>query len=114
MDAGISPSLFWELSIQEVYDLIDSYNRRTINNLKQKALNNRILADQIIRGMTFVLNGKDCGIENLQIWDYYPGLFEDEKEKYQSEERIKKFVEFKSRRKRFANMYNMKYEGDGD
>ena len=32
---GYSPSLFWDSSLLEIYDLMESYNRRKKNEMKE-------------------------------------------------------------------------------
>ena len=47
---------------------------------KQDAINNQILADQIITALDIMLSNNGESEKHVkQIWDYYPGLFDDEK-----------------------------------
>lgn len=95
--------------------MIQSFERILIRNQKQKAIDNQVLADQLIRGIDLIINGSDKKEAQIkQVWDYYPDLFEDEKEFYYEQKHEDEFESFKNRRKRFANQYNKKYEGDGD
>ena len=48
---------------------------------KQRAIDNSILADQIIRGIGLLFSQKEDDVEIKQIWDYYPDLFKEEKKK---------------------------------
>lgn len=117
LDCGISPSVFWDLSILEISDLIESHERVEIRKQKQSAVNNQILSDQIMRGINLIINGSEktnADDQFKQLWDYYPDLFENEKKQYYTEKQESEFEVFKNRRKRFANQYNKKYKGDGD
>ena len=116
LDIGISSSSFWELSIVEVSDLIESFERKEKRKQKQKVIDNQVLADQIIRGVNLIVNGSEkTNPDDLikQLWDYYPDLFADEKRIYEQESEITAFEKFKAGRRRFAKNYNKRYKGDG-
>lgn len=73
---------------------------------KQRAIDNSILADQIIRGIGLLFSQKEDNVEIKQIWDYYPDLFEEEKKKAEEQKEINELEEFKEKRKRFAYNHN--------
>lgn len=102
------------MSIDEIYDMIDSFNRTTIQRKKEEAINNQILADQVIRGLCLIFNGSESEIKPLNLWDYYPELFNKEKDQYIQKQEDDEFEEFKTRRKEFMNRHNKLYKGDGD
>lgn len=112
LDCGISPLFFWKLSLDEIKDIIDSYNRKEITKQKQRAIDNSILADRIIRGIGMLFSQKGDNVEIKQIWDYYPGLFEEEKKNTLKQEEINELEEFKQRRKRFAYNHNKQIGAD--
>lgn len=70
----------------------------------------------IIRGVNIIINGSDKsdGGQFKQIWEYYPELFKEEMESYLKQKQEEEFESFKNKRRRFANQYNRRYEGDGD
>lgn len=117
LDIGMSSSFFYESTIPEIVDMIDSYERIEMRKQKQRAIDNQILADQIIRGFNVIMNGNgksDSEDSFKALWDYYPDLFAEEKEKYYQDKEAREFDNFKASRKIFANHYNKKYKrGDG-
>lgn len=117
LDIGISSSSFWNLSVLEISDMIESFERKEKRKQKQKVIDNQVLADQIIRGVNIIVNGSDkTNPDDMikQLWNYYPDLFAEEKRIYEQESEITEFEKFKASRRRFANQYNRRYEGDGD
>ncbi|WP_412421821.1 hypothetical protein [Thomasclavelia spiroformis] len=105
--------IFWDLGLDEIYDLIDSFNRREQLKQKQRAIDNTILANQIINGIAILFSDEKDNIEQKNIWDYYPELFEKEKIKFEEECELEEFENFKKRRKQFAYNYNKKIGADG-
>lgn len=83
---GYTPSLFWESSLLEIYDLMDSYNRRKKSEIKEleekikaEISLNAVLARQIGEYIASLFN-KDSQITPLN--QFFPSLFEaDEEEK---------------------------------
>lgn len=67
---------------------------------KQRAIDNSILADQIIRGIGLLFSQKEDNVEIKQIWDYYPDLFEEEKKKAEEQKEINELEEFKEKKKK--------------
>ena len=79
---------------------------------KQWAIDNSILADQIIRGIGLLFSQKEDNVEIKQIWDYYPDLFEEEKKKAEEQKEINELEEFKEKRKRFDYNHNKQIVAD--
>lgn len=89
LDIGHSPSLFWESSLDEIYDFIDSYKRQEEKRQKEREAKIKDeaaimynLAMQIGEVMSQVLHPQD-GWQRLKLSDYYPELFEDVESKEQ-------------------------------
>ena len=85
---GYEPSLFWELSLAEIYDLIDAYQRkqeieaeRIKQQLKVDAVFNAILARQIGEYVALMFN-KDATLTSLE--QLYPNLFSEESKETES------------------------------
>lgn len=77
-----SPSLFWDSSLQEIYDLMESYGRRQDikikeyeADLKAKISLNAVLARQIGEYIASLFNS-DSKISSLG--EFFPELFKDE------------------------------------
>ena len=82
LDMGYEPFLFWELSLAEVYELIESYQRKqkleaekVKQQLKVDAVFNATLARQIGEYIALLFS-KEVQITSLH--QLYPTLFEDE------------------------------------
>lgn len=90
-----------------------SYHRKEKLKQKQRAIDNAILAQQIIQGIGALFSEKDSEIETKQLWDYYPEVFEDEKKLYEKQKEIDDFEKFKEKRRKFAQRHNGKIRGDG-
>lgn len=67
---------------------------------KQRAIDNSILADQIIRGIGLLFSQKEDNVEIKQIWDYYPDLFKEENKKAEEQKEINELEEFKEKKKK--------------
>lgn len=81
---GYSPSLFWDSSILEIYDLMESYNRRQKlkqeekeAELKANIVLNSVLARQIGEYVASLFS-EEARI--TQVNELFPTLFKDEKE----------------------------------
>lgn len=79
LDAGDDPQLFWELGIDEINDLLESYARRKEREQRQReaALKDEIvtLFNQAIQIGNVVGNLVDKDVEIKMPETYYPELF---------------------------------------
>ena len=108
----MSPSLFWDLSIDEINDLIESYRRKYEIEAKQTLIFNKIQAEQIMHEILPLLAEKlPDDYRKPQLWDYYPDLFINEKEMFEKKQEEDKFEEFKEGRRRFAEQLRKKRGG---
>lgn len=112
LDCDISPSLFWNLSVQEVFDLISSYERKEKRKQKQIAIDNYYLSTQIIEGISLILNGDENNTSLKMVWDYYPDLFKEEEKIHNQIQEQDDLDKAKAGRRRLANAMNKKYKGD--
>ena len=87
LDFGYAPSFFWDLSLQEVYEIIESRQRinereqeKETYNLKTKLIINSILARQIAENVACIFS-KDAKVTD--VYDLMPELFKEEKEQAQ-------------------------------
>ena len=109
LDCGISSSLFWNSSVLEITDLMESFERTERRKQKQKAIDNYYLADQIVAGFNLIMNGNENGENNPHmLWDYYPGLFEEEKKLSKQLQEQDELERAKAGRRRLANAMNKK------
>lgn len=104
---GYSPSLFLDSSLQEVYDLIDSYNRRKKNEinelegkLKDEISLNAVLARQIGEYVASLFN-KEAQLTPLN--KFFPSLFAEDKEEVNNDMAL-----YKARMEEYAYRHNQK------
>ena len=90
LDAGYGPSLFWDLSLGEVNDLLESYMRRKESEQKQREA---MLKDEIMLLFTQALQiGNVVGSlmdKNVAIKppkEYYPEIFENQETNFTEQE----------------------------
>lgn len=81
---GYSPSLFWDSAIGEIYDLMESYNRRQKikqeekeAELKANIILNSVLARQIGEYVACLFS-EDSKI--TPVYELFPNLFDKEEE----------------------------------
>lgn len=104
---GYSPSLFWDSSLQEVYDLMDSYNRRKKNEineledkLKAEISLNAVLARQIGEYVASLFN-KEAQLTPLN--KFFPSLFAEDKEDVNNDMAL-----YKAKMEEYAYRHNQK------
>lgn len=112
LDAGYTPNLFWELSIGEVTDMIDSYlkrqqleEERTKAQLKQTAVFNHIQAQQIYNYLSTLFSNN---VEIRPVEAYFPELFKEEAEKKSEEEKQLQVELHKAQFEEFAYWHNQR------
>lgn len=81
---GYTPSLFWDSSLLEIYDLMESYNRKKKNEMKELEENlkveislNAVLARQIGEYVASLFN-KEAQLTPLN--KFFPNFFEEDEE----------------------------------
>ena len=106
---GYTPSLFWESSLLEIYDLMDSYNRRKKNEIKEleekikiEISVNTVLARQIGEYVASLFN-KDAKITPLN--EFFPSLFKEDEEEKKDDMAL-----YKARMEEFAFRHNQRFK----
>ncbi|MEI4338070.1 hypothetical protein V9Z57_01755 [Streptococcus suis] len=77
LDAGIDPFSFWEYTLLELKELVDSYNRQQFEKQKEIASHNFVQSQMIARFVSMMFQEKG---EAPDIWDFYPALFEEDRQ----------------------------------
>ncbi|WP_196002014.1 hypothetical protein [Clostridium sp. 1001271B_151109_B4] len=108
LDCGITPNLFHESTIDELIDLIKSYERREEARQKENIVLNYMLARQIGENVA-ILFDKDAKV--TQLWDLYPDLFQKEKEINDKRAREAEMEAYKAKFTAFAYSVNSKKGG---
>lgn len=104
LDLGISIETFWNSSLAEVIDLIESAYRVQLKRRKQRIEDNCTLAEAIAAnvGVLFDENSRPF----LKPWDFYPKLFEKEQEMYEKAEEERQWAEYSEKRREYVNEFN--------
>lgn len=98
------------MGLDEVLDIIKSYERREKAKIKQQAIMNSFLSEQIANRISKLFDS-DNEIEIKHVWDYFPSLFEKEKIAYEIKKEEEEFEMFKEKRRKFATYHNQKMKG---
>lgn len=113
---GYSPSLFWDSSILEIYDLIESYNRR--QKLKQEEKEAELKANIVLNSVlsrqigeyVACLFSEEARI--TEINELFPTLFKDEKEDKKKIEYDMALYKAKMEAFAFRHNSNLKRKGE--
>lgn len=109
LDCGISPFSFWDMSIDEITDLIESHKRCAQQKAKKELMFNQILSVQIRQEILPLLVEKiPEDYKAFQLWDLFPELFKEEKQLYEESKQEKEFISFKEKRRAYAARINQR------
>lgn len=104
---GYTPSLFWECSLLEIYDLMESYNRRKKNETKEleeqvkvQISLNSVLARQMAEYVGSIFDKK---IQITPLNKLFPTLFELDEEEENNDMAL-----YKAKMEEFAFRHNQK------
>lgn len=113
LDMGYTPSLFWDSTLLEIYDLIDSHNRRKkneINELKEELKVeislNAVLARQIGEYVASMFN-KEAQLTPLD--KFFPTLFKQDEEDVNNDMDL-----YKAKMEEFAFRHNQRLKREGE
>lgn len=104
MDCGIKIPEFWELSVLEVEDYIESYNR-----VRKRAVKEHILWQHAVINLLderLIARFCDQKINFTKPWDRYPELLEEEKRMYERQKEAEDLQNIGDSRKRYAAEFN--------
>ena len=110
LDCEINPDQFWNLTIQENTDLIDSFERRKLAETKQNLLSKHFLAKDIGQFIALSIHGKD-EIEIMEIWDFFPELFGDMKEEAEQRKQKQQMELYKAQMLDYVYRHNNRNGG---
>lgn len=103
LDIKGSPFDFWEYTVAEIVDLIDSYNRVYTQKRKEQIINNYQLSQMIANHVSCLLSSDS---KPLEVWEYAPDLFDKEREQVEEERRQHDLLIHKERMRAFATQFN--------
>lgn len=112
LDCGIAPERFWELSLGEIQDILESYERKKRQHMKERLAEKHFLAKDIAQYVSLIIYGpKDTKI--MELWDYFPELFGDEKPAAEDKIQEQELAVYKAQMIDFAHRYNHARTGGG-
>lgn len=79
LDCGVQPREFWEMSLDEILDILECYSRKEERREKEELRKIHFLAKNISHQVGFVMAGSENDAPP-ELWDYFPELFAKEKE----------------------------------
>lgn len=111
LDIGGEPLVFWDLTVLEIREMIESYNRVRIQKQKDKIIESYRLSQMIANNVSLLLS-KDA--KPLEVWDYAPELFKEEREQVEKARQEQEMRAHKERMRWFAESHNRKFKTKGE
>ena len=111
LDIGGEPLVFWDLTVLEIREMIESYNRVRIQKQKDKIIESYRLSQMIANNVSLLLS-KDA--KSLEVWDYAPELFQEEREQVEKARQEQEMRAHKERMRSFAESHNRKLKMKGE
>lgn len=105
LDIGGKPLDFWELTIGEIRDMIESHNRVKLQAKKDKIVENYRLSQMIVNHISLLLS-KEAKV--AEFWEYAPELFEEERNAIEQQKQNHALLLHKERMREFAERHNRK------
>ena len=113
LDTGMRPQEFWDYSLSEINDLLESHNRIKERKFKETVKDECRLGRIIVDNIDSILDAYFLN-ENRKVvmpWDMFPELFEFEKKAYDVQREKEELEEYKEKRRRYAAELNARREG---
>lgn len=111
LDIGGKPLDFWDLTILEIRDMIESHNRVTIQKQKEKIVESYRLSQMIANNVSLLLSKE---AKPLDVWDYAPDLFQEERDQVEKARQEQEVRMHKERMRAFAESHNRKMKMKGE
>ena len=105
LDIGGKPLDFWDLTVLEIREMIESYNRVKIQERKEKIIDSYRLSQMISNHVSLLLS-KDA--KGFEFWEYAPELFIEEQQAVERERQRHALLLHKERMREFAERHNRK------
>ena len=105
------PDQFWSMTILEITDLMESYHRRKLAEIKQDLKNKHFLARDIGQFIDLALNGSQ-NTDFHELWDFFPELFKEEKEMEEQRRTKQQLALYKAKMLDYAYRHNHKNGGE--
>lgn len=105
LDCGMPVQEFWNASLAEIMDYIDSFSRREEQSLKKRLSELHFLAKDTAQYVGLMIGGGE-GDRASELWDYFPDLFEEEKEQTEQLRQKQQLAVYKARMNDFVYRHN--------
>lgn len=92
------------MSVQEIEDYIESYNRKTKRRVRESVLWQHAVVDLLDEKL--IARFCEQKIQFTKPWDRYPALFEEERLLYEQQERAEKALSMGESRRAYAAEFN--------
>lgn len=112
LDCGMAVERFWDYSIGEIRDYLESHGRREQQKVKQRLAEKHFLAKDIAQHVDRLLNGTRNREELLELWDFFPSLFEEERQEAGERMREQQAAVYKAQMRDFAYRHNHRNGGE--
>lgn len=109
LDIGITEQDFWAMTLGEVHRAIESWNKRHLRELRDKATFDYIHASLIRHGVGIVLGSK-APMPSLE--EVYSELFAEDRERREAEIQEQKMNLSALRFKQFAESFNQNFQSE--
>lgn len=101
------------MSILEILDTMESFARKEEKRIKERLSQIHFLSKDVAQQTALALFGKE-GDEAPELWDYFPELFQKEKESAEQKKVEKEMAVYKAKMLDFAYRHNhSRKRGDG-
>ena len=111
LDIGGKPLDFWDLTILEIRDMIESHNRVTVQKQKEKIVESYRLSQMIANNVSLLLSKE---AKPLDVWDYAPDLFQEERDQVEKARQEEEMRLHKERMRAFAESHNRRMKMKGE
>ena len=105
LDCGILPELFWNSTLNEIMDMMESYVRCKARERKQQINDNFILSKALTLNISTFFS-TDKSSELCNPWDFYPQTFKEDKEEYEHQKLEAELAEYRDKRRQWADEFN--------
>lgn len=110
LDCGVPVDKYWDLTLQEIKDIIDSCNRMEILKKKDRVLELFVLAEATANRIIYGFNSKHSESDLIQPWNFYPELFEDKSEELEKHREMIELENYKARFNKGVEAWNRRFE----
>lgn len=114
LDCGIEPVTFWDSTVREIRDMINSRRDAYEREVKQQVQNAFVMAEAVASRIAFMFSENRDQSVIVQPWDFYPRLFSDEKERAARQAEEYEFEKYKEGRRKKAAEWNAQLQEVSD